>query len=471
MPLTIFKNFKYLVFAQVISQAFGFFTVVYIARILGASGFGVIVFAQTLSSYFFILTDLGTTKYGMREVARTNVDTINYTINIITIRIVLTIISFTLIVCCALIIDREYVVKMVIILFGLTLFANMIFVDWVFKGLEQMQYVAVASVIERASYFVLIMALVNKDTNILLIPIIYLAGNILASVYLLYVLGNKYNYEKLPNAKTDVMKQILCMSLPLALSSLMVRVNNNVDTLFLGIMKNDEVVGYYNAAYKIILVIFLVGGYYVTAIFPVASRMFHNSIRDLENLLSNSVRVLLSLGIPMAFGGIILGQQIITTVYGSKYLSSVVPLQVLCIYIPISFITMVYADSLIACDMQKQYAVGMTISAIVNILTNVILIPPFGMIGAALATITSEIVLFIYSFYNLSKLVKVGFVKQSVVPTVCSIIMCIALMYIHCNIISMIAIGVIVYMCSMVIFKGVSVNEIVVIKDMILDRN
>jgi O-antigen/teichoic acid export membrane protein len=471
MLSTILKNFKSLLFAQIISQIFGFFTVVYLARTMGASGFGIIVFAQTLLSYFGIISDLGITRLGTREVAR-NYDVVkDYVENVISIRIILTLIAFILVVIGTYLSDRVYISKLVIILFSLSLFANTIFVDWIFKGLEQMQYVAIANIIERVSYFVLVMTIVDKNTNIIAVPLIYFVGNLLASAYLIYILSVKIGVHLRLNYNYGIWKKFLYMSLPLALSNVMVRINNNIDTLFLGILKNDEIVGYYNAAYKIILVVFLVGGFYVTAIFPSASRLFHNSIKELEKLLNISVRLLMLIGIPIAFGGVLLAKQIITSIYGQRFVASVDAFQVLCIYIPLSFVTMVYADTLIACDMQKDYAVGMAISATMNIAFNLLLIPSYGMVGAATATIISEAVLFTYSYFRLKRLLQVGFIKQFRIPIVSSVVMCSLLIYVHYSIVVMISLGAITYLIALVLLKGITLSEMSILKNMISNKN
>jgi len=48
---TIFSNFAALAFGEFASKAFGFITMVYLARVLGAENFGFIGFVSTISAY------------------------------------------------------------------------------------------------------------------------------------------------------------------------------------------------------------------------------------------------------------------------------------------------------------------------------------------------------------------------------------------------------------------------------------
>ena len=66
----ILKNFLSLTTANIISRLISFVTIAYLARVLNASGFGQICFAQAIIAYFALLSNLGLTTFGVREVAR-----------------------------------------------------------------------------------------------------------------------------------------------------------------------------------------------------------------------------------------------------------------------------------------------------------------------------------------------------------------------------------------------------------------
>jgi O-antigen/teichoic acid export membrane protein len=456
----IFANFSYLFFAQIISQVFGFVAVVYLARVLGADGFGIIAFAQAIVSYFSLGTDLGLTRFGTREVARDIESAKTHAGRIIGLRFVLAVISFIVLLVFIFLSGRTPLTKYVLVCFGLFLFINSLQLDWFFRGIEKMKFIAISGVIERLIFMVLVLAVIQNASSVKTVPYLYLIGSTVSAAFLLYVLFKEYGRIPITFEYANC-KQMLLVSLPMALGSLMVRINNNFDSVFLGFMKDEKVVGLYTAAYKIILIVFLVGGFYITAIFPVASRYYRESIPKLQTLLSNSARILLGVGIPLAVGGIILAKPVILFVYGIGYIDSVLPLQILLFYVPISFITMVYADSLIACDRQNEYAIGVGISAISNVSLNLLLIPSYGMIGAASATVMSELVLLWFASKKLTHVVHVPFVRYIWKPLQSAVLMGILLYFCSgLNVFILVTLGIVSYMVFYVLVGGCSFAEL-----------
>ena len=80
----ILKNFVSLSFSQIVTKALGLVSVAYLARVLGAEGFGKIGFAQAILAYFMLLVNLGLSTLGTREVARNREEISRYVNNILT---------------------------------------------------------------------------------------------------------------------------------------------------------------------------------------------------------------------------------------------------------------------------------------------------------------------------------------------------------------------------------------------------
>ena len=66
----IIKNTGLLLFSDIITKILGFFYIMYIARYLGAEGFGVLSFALAFTGIFSMFIDLGMHQLIIREVAR-----------------------------------------------------------------------------------------------------------------------------------------------------------------------------------------------------------------------------------------------------------------------------------------------------------------------------------------------------------------------------------------------------------------
>ncbi|MCK4533828.1 oligosaccharide flippase family protein, partial [bacterium] len=113
-------NFLFLSTANIISKGLVFITVIYLARILGPANFGKLIFAQAFIVYFMLVTNLGLSTLGIREIVR-NKDKINdYINNIFALRLVLSGISFCLLLVFVSLIRKPVEIKYLIVVYGLS---------------------------------------------------------------------------------------------------------------------------------------------------------------------------------------------------------------------------------------------------------------------------------------------------------------------------------------------------------------
>ncbi len=92
----IVKNTALIITASVATAIINFFFIMYVARYLGAGGFGILSFALALTSMFSVLIDVGLSPLTTREVARNKSLASKYLGNITVLKIFLAIIVFGL---------------------------------------------------------------------------------------------------------------------------------------------------------------------------------------------------------------------------------------------------------------------------------------------------------------------------------------------------------------------------------------
>ncbi len=466
----IIRNFLSLSFAQLISRFIFFLAIIYLARILGPEDFGKINFAQAVVLYFILASNLGLTTLGAREVARNKNKTGDYVHNIVTLRLTLALLSFCLLLVLAFLIPKLAEVRYLIIIYGFSLFSSALLIEWVFQGRERMGFIGIARIVDKVLYGVLIYILIKNSERLWLVPWLCLAGAVIACGFLIYVFVRQFGEIKL-SFNFSFWKSMLGVALPMGLAWMMIQIYNNFDTIMLKFMKGDEVVGWYNAAYKIIWFIFMLGGLYIITIFPVISRFYKESSEKLRVLLSLSAKLMITLGLPLSIGGVILAKPIIHLFYGIQYDNGIIAFQILIWYVFISFICMVYANSLLACNREKKYAIGVALAAATNLILNIFLIPSFGLIGAAVATVVAEGVLFIYAYREFQKVEKVEFRKYLLKPFVSALLMGIFLYSnLNRNIFLLISLGIVIYIALLFLLKGISKEELVLMKESFLKR-
>ena len=185
--------------------------------------------------------------------------------------------------------------------------------------------------------------------------------------------------------------------IPFSFTHLFVMTSLYIDTVFIGYFKSMSDVGDYNAAYKVILAVAGLGGGVCYALFPMLSS--NKDTRSRAKLFNQTLRLfIINFGTCM-IGGIVLGAWIIEYLYKGKFAGAISVFQILCVLILFSSITNLAGQTLEAMGKQKIVMKINLIAALFNVIANLLLIPKFGIKGAAFTTITTECMILIIQMW------------------------------------------------------------------------
>lgn len=178
------------------------------------------------------------------------------------------------------------------------------------------------------------------------------------------------------------------------------------------------------------------------------------------------------MGIPISFGLFFLSKEIINFFYGKQYLDSVIALQIISWFIFLKFLNFLNGITLFAIDKQKKRLLSVGITALFNIILNLILIPPLGFIGAAIATLITEIFLFIlyYSFVSKS-LYTLNFMPILIKPLIASIVMSVFLLFTNINIFISVILGALIYFTVLILIKTFEKDDLKIALRIIKNEN
>ena len=127
----------------------------------------------------------------------------------------------------------------------------------------------------------------------------------------------------------------------------------------------------------------------MNSLFPLMS-IYSVSSRDSSKIISEkSFKYLFLLALPLALGITLLADKIILLFYGQQFSNSIIALQILAWNIILFFLWFNGAFILVVANKQNLWAVATVSTALVNIIANLLLIPPLSHVGAAIATIIS----------------------------------------------------------------------------------
>ena len=183
----------------------------------------------------------------------------------------------------------------------------------------------------------------------------------------------------------------LRQSWPLFVNQLLQGLFFKVDALLLPGLAGTAAAGAYAAAYKVSEGAGIVSSSFTLALFPRLSRG-----SDLSGAYRLALRALLQIAFPLAAGIALLSEPIIAVVGGRDYLpDSAIALAILIAYLPLSYANGLTQYVLIAAGRQRLLTGAFVAALVFNLAANLILIPPFGYVGAAWVTVASEVVLLV----------------------------------------------------------------------------
>jgi O-antigen/teichoic acid export membrane protein len=401
----IIKNISITGISQVILSLLGFLFLIYIARYLGEAEFGVYNLAISLTSIFVIFSDIGISQLIVREIARNKKLSSNYLTNASFLKVILSLITFVLIVLTSNLLGYPADVNFIIYLFGiytiLSSFSQM-FIAF-FQAFEKMEYVALLQLLEKLLLLSLGFVVLLLNLGLLFLSYIYVIVGIFDIVIGIYFVLHKITNKR---AKLDyeIMKNLISTSVPFGLNALFGMLFFRIDTVILSILINDVAVGIYSAAYNPLLTLsMIISGMVSTSIYPVMSRYFLHSKDYLEKFALISSKYLAIIGFPIAVLCFVFADKIIILFYAGQYINSIIVFQILSVFIPLRLISSITGTLLTSIDKQGMRTFSVGTAALLNTVLNLALIPSLSYVGAAITTIISELFLYLIILYFIRK--------------------------------------------------------------------
>jgi len=195
------------------------------------------------------------------------------------------------------------------------------------------------------------------------------------------------------------MRRILILALPFSAIVLIMVAGGQMTTIILSVTAKQADVGLYGAAQTIYSILLIFPSMFSTAVFPVFSRLSVESSNKLSMAFRKSFELLLIVGFPMAALGILLAAPMVKLIFGSSFDGAVPVLQLLVLALAgmTGFACGTYLSST---ERQTFYALSQGAFVIIEIVLSLILIPRFGMIGAAASFLIYALLGFV--FYTLA---------------------------------------------------------------------
>jgi O-antigen/teichoic acid export membrane protein len=179
---------------------------------------------------------------------------------------------------------------------------------------------------------------------------------------------------------------------PLGFSLVMLQIYWSMDQVLLGFLTNKEQVGQYAVAAKLPAVLSGFTAIWVSAVYPHASKLFRHDPDVLRRQLGSFTSLSIVAALPLVAGSAMLGTAVMTGLFGPAYRPAGPPFAILMVASAIVVVSINYTSLAMAVDRERTFAWAVTAASIINVLLNLVLIPFYGAVGAAVSTVAAELV-------------------------------------------------------------------------------
>jgi O-antigen/teichoic acid export membrane protein len=233
-------------------------------------------------------------------------------------------------------------------------------------------------------------------------------------------------------------------------------------------MLGTEEAGYYSAANKLVNLSRLGVSCYIMALQPIIFRLFVSSLQKLRNICTESIRYLVIIVLPIIVSVIMLSDRIVVLFFKEDFLPSANALSIIIWILLFYSFNQVLATVLIGSDYQRKNLEANLIGMVASIGLNVILIPQFSYIGAAIATCASVIIVAMVQYHFVAKnLFRINFIQLIRKPLVAAALM--AGMLFFCrngNLVFITAISVATYVLCLMGLKAFSKKDVELLRSL-----
>jgi O-antigen/teichoic acid export membrane protein len=399
-----FQNILRLSVGDFLAKTLNFLAFVYLARRLGVEIFGVLEFANGLLTYFLLLADAGVEIWATREASRA-VDLRGLAGRVLPLRFSIAALAFGALLAILAWLPDYVGLKPLLVLFGLTLFAQAVSLKWLFMGQQKMTRVAAGLVVSQMVFAATVFGFVRDAGQLLRVGVFKLAADAALALFFALRFAREHGGLRLPLTLRGA-RAMLRPALTIGAANAMGLLNFNFDSILLGFLKGPVLVGLYTAAYRPVTIALALPVTYFQGLFPALSQLFAEDREAFLHLARRSLRLCAIFAVPVGVGGVMLAEPVILFIFGSNYADSAVPLRILVWSAVFVVIRGSYRHALNAAGLQNLDLRAAVSSSVVNVGLNIALIPKFGMVGAACATVLGDFVWFAMAGWYFTRRVR-----------------------------------------------------------------
>lgn len=264
----------------------------------------------------------------------------------------------------------------------------------VLTGLERMELVSFANVATKIAYTGSCLLFLFMGLGVY-----WVAGASIISVIVgLLFLWRAVTRESLASYTVDFsdIPRIMSSSYQYLITSLMLAVYQNIDSMFIASLVDAKAVGYYGTAMGLYATMMFLPTVIGTIIFPILSRGFAEASSQINNIVRRTFNLMFVISVPIGFGIAVVGEPFVQLIYGPEFAPSGTILSMFGVVLIFTYLNTFFAQLLISVDRTKRLNITIFIIILATFPLDFALIPWFentlhnGALGGAFSFLLTE---------------------------------------------------------------------------------
>ncbi len=463
---------------------------------LGKEGYGQYTTAFEFLAFFGIVADLGLFTIGVREMAKDEKKIPMIVGNILSVRTILCVIMVGIAIAAAYLTPKYQgtFIPLGVALVGIATALNILTstVSTVLQVHLKMEYNSLASVLGKliaVGYMTAVIFVFYPGSQVAgtgipagFYQLIWagIAGNAVM-LLITYYYSRKYTQIRYRLDKI-FLKDVLLKALPYGIALVLSTIYFRIGSVLLSLMKEPGDVGIYGVPMRILEAVGIIPLYFMNAILPVLSRSLERKDGSHHKIIQYAFDFLVIGSVPIVAGTVVLAYPIVYLIARPEFLSNLsigfygsdITLQILIFALAFSFINSLFGFILVADNRQMKLLTRNAIGVLLTIVLSLLLIPQFGVRGAAFSSVVTEFYVAVASYMIAKRYIKFTISFKSTYKTIFSTLVMALVIYAlrdftygimqNKNIFVLIPLGGVIYVGMLFLTKTITKEMIALIR-------
>ena len=385
------KNFFYSALLTVANYVFPLITYPYVSRVLGVTNIGMCNYVDSIINYFLVFSTMGISVLGVREIAAVREDRKERSrvfSNLLFLNALTTLIAAVVLLVSIFVVPSLVPYRKLLLVGVAKLLANSLFLDWLYRGVEEFGYITNRSILIKTLYVISIFLFVRKaeDYGVYFL-LLTLATVLNALVNIVY--SRKFVQVSFRGLRPGpYVKPYFLLGLNYVLTSMYTSLN----VIFLGMVHDAEQVGYYTSATKVLSIITAFFTACTTVLLPRMSAVLSEGKEDVfRSFVDKTFNILFLAGVPLIILIEMTAGDIIRVLSGAGYEGANVPLMIVApLILVIGLEEILIIQVMMPRKMDRRILLNSVYGAIVGLSLNLLLVRFMKAEGSAIVWLCSE---------------------------------------------------------------------------------